>query len=214
MCFVLLSIPMWGVRAAHVFFYHLFQHPYIESACDTLCCGPSALLSCFWIGWPSSGGSLKEFFLPSPYRSFILLRLHHSSSPCKYTTVLTENSQEPGLIPLIFPTHSLQYNPPAIFSQVINLPVIGEMLWHLTIKCHLIYALFMPHLCAKVLQLFIKCPLSCQNMEIECRYSPHSQWNRSVDRSRRGPPVSVATTPHLGGCLDAARSMVTLQEMM
>lgn len=70
----------------------------------------------------------------------------------------------------------------------------------------------MPHLCAKVLQLFIKWPLLCQNMEIECRYSPRSQRNRSVDRRRQGPPVSVAPTPHLGGCLAATGSMVMLHD--
>lgn len=92
--------------------------------------------------------------------------------------------------PLIF--LPLSYAAPLPFhSQAINLPVIGEMHWHLSIKWHLIYALFMPHLCAQVLQLFIKCPLLCQNMEIERRYSWYSRQTHQWTGSHWGPPLTV-----------------------
>lgn len=88
-------------------------------------------------------------------------------------------------------------------SQVINLPVIGEMHWHLSIKWHLIYALFMPHLCAQVLQLFIKRPLLCQNMEIECRYSRYSQQTHQWTGSHWGALLTVTRKSHLGDCMAA-----------
>lgn len=45
-----------------------------ESARDALCCGPSAPLSCFWLGW--SG----VFPFPAYFRNVIFLCLHQSSS--------------------------------------------------------------------------------------------------------------------------------------
>jgi len=100
--------------------------------------------------------------------------------------------------PLIFPP-LMQYFP--LHSQVINLPVIGETHWHLSIKWHLIYALFMPHLCAQVLQLFIKCPLSCQSMEIERRYSWYLRQTHQRTGSHRGPRLTVTRKSCLGDCL-------------
>lgn len=44
----------------------------------------------------------------------------------------------------------------------------------------------MPHLCAQVLQLFIKRPPLCQNMEIERCCSWYSAANTSVDRKSLG----------------------------
>lgn len=92
---------------------------------------------------------------------------------------------------ILLPPSSAPPYPP-IRSRVINLPVIREMHWHLSIKWHLIYALFMPHLCAQVLQLFIKCPLLCQNMEIESSYSWYLQQTHQWTGSHRGPPLTVA----------------------
>lgn len=88
-----------------------------------------------------------------------------------------------------------------LHSQAINLPVIGETLWHLAIKWHLIYALFMPHLCAQVLQLFIKCPLLCQNMEIECCYSWYLQQTHQWRGSHWESPLTVKIKSHPGGFL-------------
>lgn len=88
----------------------------------------------------------------------------------------------------------MQYFP--LHSQVINLPVIGETHWHLSIKWHLIYALFMPHLCAQVFQLFIKCPLSCQNMEIEYRYSWYLQQTHQWIGSRLGLSLTATGKCH------------------
>lgn len=71
-----------------------------------------------------------------------------SSSLCKYMGILIENSQsEDSSLDL---SAALPCSISPLHSQVINLPVIGETHWHLSIKWHLIYALFMPHLCAQV----------------------------------------------------------------
>lgn len=88
-----------------------------------------------------------------------------------------------------------------LHSQVINLPVIGETHRHLSIKWHLIYALFMPHLCAQVLKLFIKCPLLCQNMEIERRYSWYLRQTHQWTGSHWGPPLTVTIKSHPGDCV-------------
>lgn len=127
---------------------------------------------------------------------FALLWLHHPSSFWKYTVILIKNSQEWGDVPWSFLRSPMQYFP--LHSQVINLPVIGETYWHLSIKWHLIYALFMPHLCAQVLQLFIKCPLSCQSMEIERRYSWYLRQTHQWTGSHRGLRLTVTRKSCLG----------------
>lgn len=72
------------------------------------------------------------------------------------------------------------------FSSLIFL-LLGEMQPHLSIKCHLIYASFM----CRLLWRFIKCPLRCQNMEMEHRYSwflqqTHQRTGSLVDRVSGG----------------------------
>lgn len=138
-------------------------------------------------------------FLPPINFSWGLLCLHHPSSLCKYTGILIENSQSVDSSLWSFCRAPMQYFP--LHSQVINLPVIGETHWQLSIKWHLIYALFMPHLCAQVLQLFIKCPLLCQNMEIERRYSWYSQQTHQWTGSHRGPPLTVTIKSHPDDCV-------------
>lgn len=138
-------------------------------------------------------------FLPPRNFSWGLLCLHHPSSLCKYTGILIENSQSVDSSLWSLRRSPMQYFP--LHSQVINLPVIGETHWHLSIKWHLIYALFMPHLCAQVLQLFIKCPLLCQNMEIERRYSWYSQQTHQWTGSHWGPPLTVTIKSHPGDCV-------------
>ena len=146
-----------------------------------------------------------HFFHPPRNFSWALLGLHHPSSPCKRTALLIDNSQEWGLIPWSFRRLSDAAFPPPPSSQVINLHVIGEMHWHPSIKWHLIYALFMPHLCAQVLRLFIKCPLLCKNMEIERRYSWYSRRTREWTGSLRGRPLTVTGEVSSGATVWAER---------
>lgn len=61
----------------------------------------------------------------------------------------------------------------------------------------------MPHLCAQVLQLFIKRPLLCQNMEIECRYSWYSQQTHQWTGSHWGALLTVTRKSHPGDCMAA-----------
>lgn len=59
----------------------------------------------------------------------------------------------------------------------------------------------MPHLCAQVFQLFIKCPLLRQNMEIEHRYSWYLQQTHQWTGSHSGPPLAVKRESHPGDCV-------------
>lgn len=127
-------------------------------------------------------------FLPPRNFGWCLLCLDHPSTFCKYTRYIDWKQSEWGL-KWSFCRSPIQYYP--LCSRVINLPVIGEMHWHLSIKWHLIYALFMPHLCAGVLLLFIKCPFLCQNMEIECCYSWFWQQTRQWTGSHGGSLLTV-----------------------
>lgn len=107
-------------KGSHVVSYHLLRSPCDRSAHVITPLGRISFIKCFFflfplLGWHSETPSLHlsqakstSFPPPSPFHKLhlgFLLCLHHSSSRCKYTSLLTENSRETGFIPLIFPTH-------------------------------------------------------------------------------------------------------------